>query len=125
VFGVAFHPNGRVLASAGHDGALRFWEVATGRELSGAAKRHAAPVGGVAFSPDGRWVASASDDGGVRLWGLVPMREEPILLGRHDGGASRVAFLPDGRTLASGGRGGRSLPVGRGRSQGVVGARRP
>ena len=49
VTGVAFSPNGMLLASGYGDGLLRLWELATGRVHGPVLRAGSGPVGGVAF----------------------------------------------------------------------------
>ena len=55
-----FSPDGRTLASAGYDKAVRLWDVATGRELV-ALRGHSGPVAALSFAPDGRTLASLGE----------------------------------------------------------------
>ena len=59
VTSVAFSPDGKRLASAGHDGTVKVWDAATGQETL-TLKGHTGRVTSVAFSPDGKRLASAS-----------------------------------------------------------------
>jgi WD40 repeat protein len=67
VFTVAFHPDGQRLASAGLDGSIRLWDVATGREVADL-RGHADSVRGIRFTSTGRLLVSGSTDGTVKVW---------------------------------------------------------
>src|SRR5205814_2398147 len=69
-----FSADGRALVSAGADGAVRLWEVTTGKEqriFTG----HKGSVEGVAFTPDGQTLASVGSDGTARLWDVPTGKE--------------------------------------------------
>jgi WD40 repeat protein/serine/threonine protein kinase len=99
--GVAFSPDGALLASADRDGTVTLWPVGApgaARVLRG----HRGRVMEVAFSPDGRRLASAGSDRTVRLWDVASGRIIAVLRG-HTNWITTVAFSPDGSWLASGG----------------------
>src|SRR5262249_2648392 len=100
VNGIAFSPDGRVLAAPNWDRTVRLWDVSTRTLLAGALSGHSDQVTSVRFSPDGKLLATSSNDRTVRLWDVANRTQlhEPI---EHDGSVRDVAFSPDGQILTS------------------------
>jgi WD40 repeat protein len=99
----AFSPDGARLVSAGDDGTMKVWEVATGR-LIHTLEGHRGQVAAIAFSRDGSRILSASHEG-LKLWDASS--------GQYIRGFERklttftaVAFSPDGTSILSGDRDG-------------------
>jgi WD40 repeat protein len=96
VWGVAFHRDGRRLATASADQTVRILDARTGVEV--ARLPHEASVTSVSFSPDGALLATTSG-AAARLWDLVTRTEVVLLSHREEVGAT--AFSPDGTAMAT------------------------
>lgn len=70
VDGVAFSPDGRLLAWADWDRTVRLWDVAGDREVA-ELMGHTDWINTLAFGPDGRTLATSGNDGTVRLWDIT------------------------------------------------------
>ena len=99
VYGVAFSPDGKRLASASQGQAVILWDVESRKPLA-TLEGHKGAVYGVAFSPDGKRLASASQDQTVILWDVDSHKPLATLEGHKDA-VYGVAFSPDGKRLAS------------------------
>ena len=101
VYNLAWHPDGRTLASGGEDGRVILWDVESGEKVA-TLEGHTGSVWGVAWHPDGRTLASGGTDGHVILWDVESGEAFATPEGHTDWVIS-VTWAPDGRTLASGG----------------------
>lgn len=108
VVAVAFSPDSKTVASASHDGAVKLWDIATGKERATLGNEYRGCLGCVAFSIDGKTVASGAigspfplpDLQEVKLWDVSTGKLRTRLKAR-DYYVYSVAFSPDGKTLAS------------------------
>jgi dipeptidyl aminopeptidase/acylaminoacyl peptidase len=99
VMAMAVSPDGRMVATGGQDGAVRLWEVASGKQRR-AMYGDKAFVRGAAFSADGRLLATGSSNGTVRLWDMATGRRLHTFAG-HRGEVVAVAFAGRGSTLVT------------------------
>ena len=71
VCGVAYAPDGTMLATASADHTVKIWDARTGAERM-TCWGHTREVYGLAWSPDGVHVASSGNDSAIRLWEVPP-----------------------------------------------------
>jgi RNA polymerase sigma factor (sigma-70 family) len=103
VAGLAFSPNGKVVASCGgddgaEDRAIHLWDVATGKEVT--CLRGDKGLYRLSFSPDGKLLASGGLGSPLRLWDLATGKEQ-CRCGDETPWVSDLAFSPDGKLLAA------------------------
>jgi WD40 repeat protein len=96
---VSFSPDGKTLASAGTDMAVRVWDVATGKLLR-TLEGHQKVLTSLSFSHDAKLLASGSYDGTIRLWDVAAGKELRRLKKCQEL-AFGLSFAPDGKVLAS------------------------
>ena len=65
--GVAYHPDGHLIATSSWDRTIKIWDAFTG-DLRQSLLGHADWVLHVEFSPDGGRIATAGADGAIKIW---------------------------------------------------------
>jgi WD40 repeat protein/transcriptional regulator with XRE-family HTH domain len=97
VWGVAFSPDGKYLASGSSDGTARMWDLANGETVR-VFEGHAGEVSEVQFSPDGKTLLVGSVEA-AHLWDIASGQLIQVFSGIRGGGS--VAFSPDGKYMVT------------------------
>jgi WD40 repeat protein/transcriptional regulator with XRE-family HTH domain len=103
VWGIAFSPDGNLLATPG-DNTAKIWDAKTGKTIM-TLTGHSDEILGVAFSPDGTKLATASADTSAKIWDLST-GDVLTTLTAHSDPLWAIAFSPDGTRLATASRDG-------------------
>lgn len=109
IMSVTFSPDGRLIASGGHDQVIRVWDAETGTPFPKPLNGHSDSISALAFASNNRNVVSGSHDMTTRVWDV----EQGVLvwtLREHTDWISCVAYhWSDENTwsIASGSRDGK------------------
>ncbi len=102
VYSVCHAPKSDVLASAGWDFTVRFWDRLTGTLKTPPVVLRPSMIHHAAINPTATLISSADRDGEIRLWDIDTCQPIRHLEGHADA-ALMSQFSPDGTTLASAG----------------------
>ena len=94
---IAFHPNGKLIATGHYDGSIKVWDISSKNQLF-SFKGHTERLNTVislAYSKDGQWLASGSESS-VKLWDAKTGKNIASIM--RDGYA--LQFSPNGNLLA-------------------------
>lgn len=98
--GIAFNPDGTLLATASADGMVHVWDPIAGKEKT-TLKGHTGGATAVAFAPSGKTLASGDAMGNLKLWD-VGQGQEIEQLANLKNHIFTIAYSPDGKVLAAG-----------------------
>ncbi|EIW85763.1 WD40 repeat-like protein [Coniophora puteana RWD-64-598 SS2] len=99
---LVWHPDGKHVASGGHDRVIRVWDTETGEESSNAFIYHRHSIYSLDISFDDSMIVSGSDDGQIHLWNT---NTKEIIKRAFDGHADRITsikFSADASRVVSG-----------------------
>lgn len=99
---INYSPDGKMLATAGDDGTIKFWVANSGMLIRTIKASQNYYVICVKFSPDGSMLASSADDKLIRIWDV----ETGTLIRSWTADPYQIYaldFSPDGHQIASGG----------------------
>jgi WD40 repeat protein/serine/threonine protein kinase len=97
---LAFHPDGKQIATGSYDGTVKLWDATSGQPLFTFPGRTTEVIR-VAYSPDGKRVAAANGfDRTVNVWDIANRQVVFRLVG-HTADVYGLAFSPDGKRIAT------------------------
>ncbi len=100
---LTFSPDGEIVVSGGssNDPTLKFWSVATGKEIEKIRAQRTA-VMKVAISPDGKTLVTTGEDAGINIWDWQT-GEFLFTFFEHSGNILSLVISPDSRVMVTGG----------------------
>ncbi|HEY1065964.1 MAG TPA: protein kinase, partial [Pirellulales bacterium] len=100
VVGVAFHPSGKFVVSAGLESVAKIWSLDSQKVVRKLYGVHRVKMTSLDVSRDGRFVATGGEDGLAVVWDFETGK--PLkLLGPAGEGVRAVKFSPDGSLVAT------------------------
>lgn len=99
IHALAFHPNGKRLASGGADRTIRLWDIEKGIAHLTTLRGHYSTIEEIVFHPQTNLIISGSWDYQICFWNL---KEEIARIEAHTGWIKTLAITKNGQFLASG-----------------------
>lgn len=101
VYGIAFSPDGKKIASCSGDKTIKIWETDSGKKVF-TLKGHEGQISCIAFSPDGKKMVSGSHDETIKIW-ETDSGKNMATFASHKSRVYSVSFSPDSKKIISGG----------------------
>lgn len=98
---LSWSPDGKFIASAGHDKTVHVWEATTG-QVSSVYREHTNEIWSVMWSPNGTYIASAGADKLLKVWDVSSNRTIATHA-EHQKTMRAVSWSPDSTAIASAG----------------------